>query len=281
MNICVAVSSIGRTGRLHGLLESLAEQSDKFFTVGICDQSTNGSVAEVAESFRGRLDLFVTSSPRGLSRGRNLIVQSAPDDVSHFIFPNDTSRLPATTIADLKYRHAGVDIIALSYINDGDPRYTFPAGHYDLDAANVWKIIEPAMVLSRRALELAEGFDEDLGAGSSTLWQSGEGTDLLLKLRGRNLSIAWDPELQVLGVPEEFGLTRTAHLNKLRGYGRGYGCIHRKWSYPLGKKIRICVAPWIKAAIPNSGIGVQQASAISLGRVEGLLGRRLGKSYVP
>jgi glycosyltransferase involved in cell wall biosynthesis len=273
MELCIAVSSIGKTSRLNELLESLAQQTDRSFVVGICDQSSDGSVTRIAETYRDRLKIYITSSMRGLSRGRNAIVHAAPADITHFMFPNDTSRLPESIIADLKYMHSSADVVVMSYMNNGRQRYRFDAGVYDLDLINVWKIIEPAMVLSRKALKLTGGFDESLGTGSSTPWQSGEGTDLLLKIRGSSLIVNWNPDLKVFGVPENHGLARKEYLIKLRGYGRGVGRVHKTWPYPIRRRIRICLVPWIKVFIPRSGVGLFEAAAISLGRVEGLIGR--------
>jgi hypothetical protein len=276
MELCIVISSIGRSDRLRGLLESLEKQNDKAFIVGICDQSLDGSVTQIAKDFRDKLDIFVTSSPRGLSLGRNSILRGAPTTVTHFMFPNDTSRLPDTTILELKLRHLDADVVAMSYMNGGTERYRFAASDAALDPTNVWKILEPAMVLSRTALELAGGFDESLGTGSSTPWQSGEGTDLLLKLIGHGLIVNWDPDLRILGVSENHGLTRMEYLAKLRAYGRGFGRVHGKWSYPLHRKLRICVVPWMKIFVPGSGLGILEAASISMGRVEGLFGRTVG-----
>ncbi|TQJ38076.1 glycosyl transferase family 2 [Arthrobacter sp. SLBN-112] len=277
MHLCVVVSSIGKTERLVNLLDSLLYQTDRDFTVGICDQSNNASVRVLAKEYQQRLKIFTTTSARGLSAGRNSVIRAAPSEASHFIFPNDTSAFPTTLIAGLRRKHFDADVVVLSYLDNDAPRYRFNDGIYNLDVKNVWRVIEPAMVLSRNAVEVAGGFDELLGTGCPSPWQSGEGTDLLLKLVDKELSVHWDNELKVVGVSESYGLDRKKYLVKLRGYGRGYGRIHSKWSYSLLRRVRICVAPWIRCLMRNSSIGVAEAAAVSLGRFEGLIGRTVGR----
>lgn len=277
MRLCVVISSIGKSARLNVLLDSLAGQQDKNFVVGICDQSADGSVTETARRFKDVLQIFVVQSPRGLSKGRNAVVRSAPSDVTHFMFPNDTSVLPAATVADLRRLHTSVDILAMRYMDSGHARYEFAPGAIPISRSNVWQIIEPAMLLSSKAFNLAGGFDEELGTGCGTPWQSGEGTDLLLKIRDLNLEVVWDPSIQVLGVAENHGLTPDEYRKKLRSYGRGYGYLYAKWSYPLRAKLRICVSPWFKALPPDRSIALGDAAAMCLGRVEGILGRIVAK----
>lgn len=277
MHLCVVVSSIGKTERLAALFESLARQSYKDFSVGVCDQSVDSSVTTLANEFQGRLTIFTTTSSPGLSSGRNAVIRAASSDVSHFIFPNDTSILPETLVADLCRKHPKTDLVVLRYIDNGVPRYHFKDGNYSLDLENVWRVIEPAMVLSRTATDAAGGFDELLGTGCPTPWQSGEGTDVLLKLMHKNLTVHWDNELSVMGVSEKHGLSQKYYLAKLRGYGRGYGRVHSKWSYPMLKKIKICVTPWARFLMPSSSMSFTEAAAVSLGRLEGLIGRTVGK----
>lgn len=270
MRLCVVISSIGRTDRLDSLLESLAEQTDKSFVVGVCDQSEDRRVAQVADKYRTRLNIFTTTSGRGLSRGRNAVVGAAGHDVTHLIFPNDTSSFAPTLIADLRRAHANADVIALSYVHDDRARYEFKAGTYPLTALNVWRIIEPAMVLSRRAYDLAGGFDNSLGTGSGTPWQSGEGTDLLLKLLGEPLDVVWDPSICVSGVSQNFGLTTSERRAKLRVYGRGYGFLLAKWRYPIWRCALALFGPLV-AGIKSLSISVVfDALPSMVGRAEGL-----------
>ena len=272
MLLCVVISSLGKTDRFRLLLASLAAQTRHDFVVGVCDQSSDGSVTAAVREFGAELIMFTVASSRGLSRGRNEVIRHADPRVTHFMFPNDTSTLPKTFVADLYERHQDADVLAVSYLDGGVPRRAFPVSHAELDAENVWQIIEPGMVLSRTALEIGGPFDEELGTGAPSPWQSGEGTHLLLGLRGRPLTVHWDPGLAVLGVPEDYSLTATERRAKLRAYGRGYGYVLSTWNYPLTRRVKAIGGPILRAALNNSGKALFDSLYASTGRLEGVIG---------
>jgi hypothetical protein len=272
MLLCVVISSLGKTERFKSLLESLAVQTCREFVVGVCDQSEDGSVSNTVQEFSGEFESFTVTSGRGLSRGRNAVMMRADDRITHFMFPNDTSTLPDTFVADFYERHGDADVLAVSYLDGETPRHVFPASRNGLDEENVWQIIEPGMVLSRTAIDMAGGFDEDLGTGARTPWQSGEGTHLLLSLRGRPVTVHWDPELAVLGVPEDYSLNAPQRRAKLRAYGRGYGYVLSTWDYPLSRRLKAVGGPMLRAVLNKPGGTLLDAVYASTGRAEGVLG---------
>lgn len=272
MYICVVVSSIGRNSSFDRLLQSLAAQNEKAFEVGVCDQSENGIVSSLVDEYRTRLNISVVRTGRGLSRGRNAVIANASSNVTHFVFPNDSSVLSPDFMSNLYARHQDADVVALSYVHDGTPRYKFPAGTYPLNLNNVWKIIEPGMVLSKRVLEVAGGFDERLGTGCNTPWQSGEGTDLLLRLTREKLVMKWDPDIGVEGVSQAYGLGPRERRRKLRSYGRGYGYVLTRWKYPFSKRIKCVFGPFAQFLSQTHQHSLLDAAYSSLGRAEGLMG---------
>jgi hypothetical protein len=270
--LCVVVSSIGRSDRLEGLLESLRAQTTTNFVLGVCDQSKDGIVRRIVGA-EPDLGWFVTTSEPGLSAGRNSVIRAAPSDVTHFAFPNDTSRL-APDFVDAIHAHAATaDIIAVSYVHDGKSRYRFPAGTSAVDRSNVWNISEAAMVLSRDLLNQIVGFREDLGTGSTGWWQSGEGTDLLLRaIKCRCWNAVWAPEIKIGGVSEGFGLSNLARRQKLRSYGRGYLCVLVDHKYSLVRIFLAIAAPACRGAMKRK-IDFRDGCYTSLGRLEGAIRR--------
>jgi len=271
VKLCIVVSSIGRSDRLEGLIESLRAQTSTNFVLGICDQGPDGIVTRIVGAVPSDLGWFVTTSEPGLSAGRNSVIRAAPSDVTHFAFPNDTSRL-APDFVDAIHAHAATaDIIAVSYVHDGTSRYRFPAGTYAVDRSNVWSIIEPAMVLSRDLLNQIVGFREDLGTGSANWWQSGEGTDLLLRaIECRCWNTVWAPEIKVGGVSQGFGLSDLARRQKLRSYGRGYSCVLVNHKYSVIRILLAIAAPACRGLIRRD-IDFQDSYYTSLGRLEGAI----------
>jgi hypothetical protein len=278
MQLCVVISSLGRTERLGDLLESLCAQTESNFEVCVCDQSPDGSVRKVLGDYSERLNFLVTSSARGLSRGRNAGIGLASEVSTHFVFPNDTTLLPANFVEDLYRNHSGIDVLAVSYMEEGVPRNSFLKSTDSLDCESVWLISEAAMVVSKRAVEWAGGFDEDLGTGASTPWQSGEGTDLLLKLRDKSPVVHWDPSLHVMGVSQDYALSAAERRTKLRSYGRGYGYVLSRWRYSWRRRLMALAGPFIKPLTTGKWMDFCDSVYSCIGRVEGVLGGSIFKS---
>lgn len=271
--LCVVISSIGQTDRLRDLLRSLGHQQSGNFVVVVCDQSADGSVTETCSEFRGAMNIIITTSMRGLSLGRNTAIAAAPEECTHFMFPNDTSSLPRTLMAELAKLHEEADIVVMSYVDDNGVRYRFPAGREDLTFSNVWKAIEAGTVISKRVINHTGGFDSSLGTGSSGPWQSGEGTDLLIRAMSAKPKVHWAPDLRVNGVAQDFGLDPKLRRQKLRAYGRGYGRVLSKWKYPLRARCKACLGAFVRAADPRNQMTFVDAFYSSVGRLEGVLGR--------
>lgn len=273
VRICFVISSVGRSDRLERCAAALeAEPADRI-VVGFCDQSVGG---DAARRFRDRYSgpFFVTQSAPGLSAGRNSVIAAAPEDVTHFAFPNDSSVITEGFTDRLIDRHAHADVVVGRYEDRADtPRYVFDAGERPLDLYNSWRVLEPAMVLSRGMLADVGPFDESIGTGS-TGPQSGEGTDILLRyVRSRAIEqqrVHWDPQLVVDGVAQDYGLTRREDLRKRYRYAIGYGALLRRWDYPVWFRLRALVAP-LRAAVSGEGLrGLADGVATGTGRARGL-----------
>lgn len=274
---CFAVSTVGRIPELTKLLDSLVKQNNQNFYLGICDQSRGDQVARLAESYKDKLRIFVTSSEKGLSAGRNSIIRNAPSDCTHFLFPNDTTYYVPEFIERLSKLHSTADIVALPYIDDDGQRYVFAEGYYPIDHRNVWRIIEAGMVVSATVFRDVGFFDRNLGTGSHSPWQSGEGTDLLLRASRKLRRVHWDTKTYVYGVSQQYGLTDRQRRRKLREYGRGYGYLHRRWQYSIVRQALICLSPLLKAIRTGNRTTVLDGAYSSLGRFEGVAGWRVTK----
>lgn len=108
--------------------------------------------------------------------------------------------------------------------------------HGLLDRHNVWhRGVSATMFLRSPLLKQVGRFDEELGLGAGTPFQSGEETDLLLRAIKKGFQIQYLPSLVV------FHPLASAHANgavmRARLYGAGMGRVLRKqgenplWSY--------------------------------------------------
>jgi hypothetical protein len=273
VRLLIAISTLGKRGRFQETLDSLKQQTDQNFRLIICDQSENCNIADLFD-FRG-LELkleIVPTMMRGASLGRNLLWSSSPEDTSHVIFPNDTSIFDRDFVKEIKRTTGETEIHVLSYEQNGKPRYVFAQGSDPINHSNVWLVLESATVFSMELLRKVGGFDEKIGTGSSTPYQSGEGTDLLLRSLVIQPRCRWSPDISVHGVPEDYSLTKSAYRKKVRSYGWGYGHLLSKHRFSLRKKITSLVGPFIRAI--QFKLDFRVAVQIAAGRFLGIVSTR-------
>lgn len=271
----LAISTLGRRP-LGPLLSSAAASSSPPAVVAIANQS--GAPLHVdAASYP--FNVRVVTSSGGLSRGRNAAVAALGDDVDVLAFPNDDSTLSEQAlglVASCWAQHPEVAAVAGTLLDPEGPRFVLPPAGTVLTRRSVWRAIEPATFISLAAHNQVGGFRVDLGTGAPSPWQSGEGTDLLLRLMARGHVLLSRPDITVLGPGERRALSGADLVAKHRAYARGTGHVYRAHNYPVADRARILMAPLIKAGShdPSLTLSLRLALARSVGRLEGLLDRR-------
>lgn len=116
-------------------------------------------------------------------------------------------------------------------------------------------------------------FDEELGKGAGTPRGSGEGTDFVLWLLGRGVSLHYDPTVTVI-YPRPTRLYDTAALHRAYEYGRGMGRVLRKHKYSLRSKTGHLLAPLGNVALAALRLNPLKARyhwKVFKGRLEGML----------
>lgn len=272
----LAVTTVGRPEVVE-LLGTAAASTLRPRAVAVADQSREGvQVDRERHSF----EVLVVPSSGGASAGRNDAVRALGDRVDVLGFPNDDSRLPADTlerVASAFAADAEVVAVACALIESGSPRFRLPEPGVHLDPVSVWRAIEPATFVRASSFAAAGGFREDLGTGSAGPWQSGEITDLLLRLMAAGGKVLSRPDLAVVGRGERRGLSPAALAAKQRAYARGMGYVYRTHPYPWFVRWRTVAGPWRHPAAhaPELPVSLRLALVKTVGRVEGLLGRTL------
>lgn len=274
----LAITTIGRPVALEQLLRSAAESTMPPAAVAIANQS-GGPLG--IDTTRYPFPVTIRKSSGGSSAGRNDAVRDLPPDVTVLGFPNDDSFYPPTTLARIaqKFDVASPPVaIACAPLTAGASTRPLPDSGTSLDRTTVWRAIEWCMFVQRAAFVEAGGFRTDVGTGSNSLWQSGEGTDLLLRFMSTGRQVVSAPEAGVCGMDERRQLSDDAFVAKHRRYARGTGFVYRVHHYPMSARLRIVVAPWLRLAGSAEPIplALRIAYARSVGRVEGLLGRTVG-----
>lgn len=282
LRVGLALSTIGRA-TLPALLDSVATAHHLPVAVAVADHTRQGDLRVPGDY---PFPVTIVHSTGGASRGRNDAAVALGRDIDVLGFPNDDNTYTSTTLSEVVRAFAAEpapDAVAGTLLEDAGPRFVLPRAGTLLDRRTVWRAIEPAVFLRRVAFERAGGFRDDLGSGAASPWQSGDGTDLLLKVLGAGGHVLSAPGVEVVGRGERKGLSEQAWVDKHRAYARGTGYVYRDHGYPWSSRLRVLVAPLLKPTShdPSLHLSLRLAYARSAGRLEGLIGRPLPRSREP
>jgi hypothetical protein len=276
--LALIVSTLGRLASLEKLFVSLRDQLIAGDQLVIVAQGNEGAVRELAKNFN-TLPILVTTSERGLSLGRNVGVQSLPDGDFVLQFPNDTTWFPNGVISRIRAIVSNPEFIlgSMTVFDDYGARAHLPPPGTLLNTITAWKVLEVGLLIRRCKFEKLGGFDPSIGTGANSPWQSGEGTDLILRALAKWPLLAhkflWLPDtISTCTATETYNLSRAARRQKLIAYGRGMGWVARKHHCSVGWKL--------KRLLGRATIGIRHPEYelfdgwwSFLGVLEGLFGR--------
>ena len=220
------VGTLGRTDLLRTFLESLREQPGCSFEVILIDQSSNGLPDAFIDGFGYPVRVF--RRPPGLSACRNFGMTQAR---GRFIsFPDDDCEYPGGLLRSvLSEFHREPALGGLSTIvTDREGR--FSAGGYmaskpcRMTPGNIWRTAVSPSLFFRREAVADTRFDERLGAGSGTVFGSGEETDFCLTLIEHGIRLEYMPQYTVFH-PVYAG---PWDGDRAYRYGCGFGAVLRK-----------------------------------------------------
>jgi len=215
-------------------LVSLKAQLPEMVELILVDQNPDDRLQRWTADYQGLFPIKIVRSLKGAARARNVGLPEVSGDV--VVFPDDDCWYPPGLLRAVREtleanpQWGGVTGSA----RDGEGRpavgnWQDPAGQ--VTKFNVWERGVAVTIFLRKAvLQKIGGFDEDLGVGSSTPWQSGEETDLLI----RALEVApiyFRPELITLH--DSIQVYNRAENAKAYRYALGCGYVLRKHRYPL------------------------------------------------
>lgn len=256
----VAIPTNGNSKYLREVLESLAGLPTPPQAVAINDQSCGTDVAGICEEYTERFPTLVRTTrtdPPGAASARNEAIAAIVDDVEWVCILDDDS-----VILQLPEIVSGASAIVGEYEGRVASTSSEP---FALDGRTIWThAIESATFLRASILRRGVLFDENLGTGGPTPWQSGEGTDLLYRFMQEG-PIMYDPGYRVKGLDDG---QEAFPISKHRRYARGTGYVLRRRA-PLTQQLRALVGPLVRAVKGQRRLNLH----VFLGRLEGLLGR--------
>jgi glycosyltransferase involved in cell wall biosynthesis len=214
-------------------LESVMIQSLPISELMIIDQNQDGRLSYLSQQCDHKLHIIHLYSSKGLSRGRNVGLQSMTGDIVSF--PDDDCWYPPNLFYQVStFLEANPKIDGIcGRVLDQENRpalLKWSTQPIRVSKANVWKsAISVSVFLRRKVVDSIGLFDESLGLGAATPWQSGEETDYILRAIQHGFNIRYNPDIIVYH-PNIISYDRQACEKALR-YGRGAGRVLQKHHY--------------------------------------------------
>lgn len=236
VDMSLIVCTLGRSGALTRLLESLHCLNESSLEIIVVDQNEPGFLDPLLAEYVNVRPLVHIRSARGLSRARNAGLRRAagaivgiPDDDCWY----DTTTLPL--VCAMFRDRADLALLSGRTVDrtgrDSITRNCLSASG-DVDRTNVFLTGSSSALFIRRsvALEIG-GFDETLGVGAGTPFQSGEETDLILRCLAHGYHCYFSRELRVFH--DQIDETAEQRLRRASAYSPGFGRLLRKHRYGL------------------------------------------------
>ena len=280
----LVVSTKGRVNEVAELLSSLHAQSYRDFEVLVVDQNSDDRLFAVVNEARSYpIAHLLCPGERGLSRGRNVGWHAASG--TFVCFPDDDCWYDPGYLAYAKIQleETGADVLTgRSAAADGRSIN----GRFEGSAQNVscrrlvWTTqIEWVAFFRRTTLQQINGYDEDVGIGAASPWQSCEGQEIVLRALLTGATCYYDPDLVGRHAEMRVDNPSPATIRKARAYGRGMGHVLRKHKFGPFAKVY-----WISRPLAHSALMLASGELartryylqVAVGRLEGAFGRILG-----
>jgi glycosyltransferase involved in cell wall biosynthesis len=272
-------ATVGRDTVLRRLLASLDEQTYRHFELIVIDQNEDERLAPELAPYRERFRMMVLRSPRGASRARNRGLLAVTGDVIGF--PDDDcwyEPCHLERVARLFQENPEWDGVSGCTINE---QGKIVLGQYDtqpgyITPINIWRRANAnALYLRRKVVKETGNFDEELGVGAETPWQSSEDVDLPLRAVQKGFRLMYLPDLRVFH-PSVDEMETGLRIKRAYRYSLGMGRTLRKHRYPawfLAYNWLGPCKPLLLSLLRGKWGEVRFCAALSLGRFRGWIGR--------
>jgi glycosyltransferase involved in cell wall biosynthesis len=194
------VATLNRVDELDRLLTSLDAQDCRQFEVLIVDQNSDDRLTPVLQRHPG-LSVQHLSSSRGLSRGRNLGLSRVTGEI--IAIPDDDCWYPPNLLVQIaawfaSHPEFGVLSVIKKSADNTPVGPNWPRSAQEVTRKSVWhSAISSTIFMRRKVVESVGLFNEDIGVGCSSRYQSGEETEYLLRAMRNGFRIWYEPSLTV------------------------------------------------------------------------------------
>lgn len=278
MKFSLVVPTIGRPADLQRFLDSVHQQAGpglalRDIEVLVVDQSRQPETGELLERQQAEFRIrHLPMNGRGVSSARNFGWSFAQGEI--IAFPDDDCRYSPGFLPQILERLHDPEVDAVEVCVEHFNKPNLQPGRITRD--NLFDRCVEAGLFARRERLGDVRFDERMGIGSDSPWNSDEGPDLLLRLLARGIRIEFHPDLWVHHPDPRRTLDEQLQERNYK-YSRGRGYLLAKHRFP-----------WIYVAkfmLRTLGASVLMAAACKpywaryywrsfVGRCEGLRGGR-------
>ncbi len=234
MKLSLVVPTVGRPADLQRFIDHLQLQNGDELQLRdveliVVDQSGRPETGELLKRQQAEFKIrHLPMNGRGAARARNYGWSFARGEV--ITFPDDDCHYPRGLLPAALRRFADSQIDAISVSVEYMSRPDIRGG--PITRGNVLERCLEAGLFARRARLGDLRYDERMGVGCDSPWNSDEGPDLLLRMLGQDLRIDYCPEL-CIHHPNPLHTLDERLLERNFKYSRGRGYLLRKHRFPL------------------------------------------------
>lgn len=246
------LATIHRTTELYDFLDSLSIQKCQSFELIIVDQNTDDRLDKIIQNYQNKIPILHLKSPKGLSRARNVGLRFAKGTI--VAFPDDDCWYPTELLANVQKTFSDepdlVGVTGICVNKEGKNSVAvFDNTEGPLTRENVWRRAVSISIFAKLTdAQAIGGFDETLGVGADTRWQSGEETDFLLRLIGKGSPIKFLPTIRV-GHPSVDDAPASMLIERAKRYSPGAGYVAAKNGYPTSHAVKTIIRSLIGSLI--------------------------------
>jgi glycosyltransferase involved in cell wall biosynthesis len=222
--ISLIVATVNRVTEVERLLCSLDRQTCAKFEVIVVDQNSDARLAAVIGK-HPQLTIKHLRSEKGLSKARNAGLQNASGDV--MAIPDDDCWYPEELLRQVEdwfATHPSYGALSTCMRSEDDVAVgpNWPKKACDCGKSNIFRsAISCSMFFRREVYEAVGEFDEGLGIGAATKFQSGEETDYMLRALELGFRQRFEPSL-VVHHPQLQSIDRLRRVTFSYAVGSGY-----------------------------------------------------------
>lgn len=230
----LVLATIAREREVEDFLESLLRQTYRNFELIVVDQNSDDRVKRLVDNYSTQFSIQWLPCTPGLSIARNRGLQFLSGDI--VAFPDDDCWYPPELLENVAqcFGNSEMDIIT-GQSRDENNRHSqriWPSRPHIANKVSIWKLAISYTVFMRiECVKQIGEFDESLGVGAVTAWQSGEETDYLIRALAHGYTIRYLPELKVFH-PQKTEVFNAATIARAKAYGGGLGRVLKKHAYP-------------------------------------------------